>query len=194
MRAISPITKYSIQLFEAIPKRGMDSTGTIVEYSDNKSVLAQFHQGGLTEWEEIAAIESFDFSALPEGVNPITRISVFDTEGLVANMEDGPEKEDFLERVEKRLAHLAGIFPAEFKIIDKPRSPKPWVSYDECTVEDIFRLQAETQTDPQDIRLYEVENLNREEVIEACEIIEAALRGDIPEVADSTAPSFSVSA
>jgi hypothetical protein len=176
MRAISPIGNYSIQLFEAIPKRGMDSTGTIVEYSDNKPVLAQFGRLGLTEWEEIAAIETFDFSALPEGTNPLTRISVFDTEGLVAHMEDGPEKDAYHEKVEKRLEFLAGLFPSEFKIIPKPRSPKPWPSYDENSVEEIFELQAATGVDPQDIRLYEVENQDRPEVIEACEVIELALR------------------
>lgn len=193
MRAISPIGAYSIQLFEAIPKRGMDSTGTIVEYSDNKPVLAQFHRGGLTEWEEIAAIESFDFSALPDGVNPLTRISVFDTEGLVANMQDGPEKETFLEKVDARLAHLATLFPGEFKIVEKPRSPKPWPTYDENTLEEIFELQAATGVDPQDIRLYEVENKNRDEVVEACEIIEDALRGDGSRAASADV-SFSVPA
>jgi hypothetical protein len=176
MRAISPIGNYSIQLFEAIPKRGMDSTGTIVEYSDNKPVLAQFHRGGLTEWEEIAAIESFDFSALPEGTNPLTRVSVFDTEGLVQNIEDEKEREEMLAKIDKRLRHLSTLFPAEFKIIEKPASPKPWPSYDENTVEEIFELQAATGVDPQDIRLYEVENQNRPEVIEACEVIELALR------------------
>lgn len=176
MRAISPIGNYSIQLFEAVPKRGMDSTGTIVEYSDSKPVLAQFSRGGLTEWEEIAAIESFDFSALPEGTNPLTRVSVFDTEGLVANMEDGPQKDEFHAKVEKRLEFLAGLFPAEFKIVPKPASPKPWPTYDDNSLEEIFELQAATGTDPQIIRLYESENKNRAEVIEACEVIELALR------------------
>jgi len=176
MRAISPIGNYSIQLFEAIPKRGMDSSGTIVEYSDGKPVLAQFHRGGLTEWEEIAAIESFDFSALPEGTNPLTRVSVFDTEGLVQNIEDEKEREETLAKIDKRLRHLSTLFPAEFKIIEKPASPKPWPSYDENSVEEIFELQALTGVDPQDIRLYEVENQNRPEVIEACEVIELALR------------------
>jgi hypothetical protein len=194
MRAISPIGNYSIQLFEAIPKRGMDKTGTVVEYSDDKPVLAQFHRGGLTEWEEIAALESFDFSALPDGVNPLTRVCVFDTEGLVAHMEDGPEKDAYLEKVEKRLAHLSTLFPGEFKIIDKPASPKPWPSYDENSVEEIFELQALTQVDPQDIRLYEVENKNRPEVIEACETIERALRGDASALASSDGPTFSVTA
>ena len=191
MRAISPIGNYSIQLFEAIPKRGMDASGTVVEYSDRKPVIAQFSRGGLTEWEEIAAIESFDFSALPEGTNPLTRVSVFDTEGLVANMEDGPEKDDFLAKVEKRLRHLAGLFPGEFIIVDKPASPKPWPTYDENTLEDIFELQAATGVDPQVIRLYEVENKNRPEVIEACEVIEQALRGNADELREK-ADTFSV--
>lgn len=194
MRAISPIGNYSIQLFEAIPKRGMDATGTVVEYSDKQPVLAQFHRGGLTEWEEIAAIESFDFSALPEGTNPLTRVSVFDTEGLVAHMEDGPEKDAFLEKVDARLRHLSTLFPGEFRIVDKPASPKPWPTYDENTLEEIFELQAATGVDPQVIRLYEVENLNRAEVVEACEVIETALRGDPEAVAAVTGESFSVPA
>ena len=40
MRAISPHGRYSIQLVEAHPKRGVDATGTVVEYSDTKPIIA----------------------------------------------------------------------------------------------------------------------------------------------------------
>lgn len=184
MRAISPIANYGIQLIEAPSKRGMDSTGTIVEYTDSKPVHAQFHQGGLTEWEQIAALENFDFSGLPEGVNPLTRVSMYDTEAAVAHIEDEDERERFRERLDKRLRHLAKLYPNEFLIVEKPPAPLPWPSYDETPWTDatdgegnvtpgIETMQRMTGISPEIIRLYEVEHKNRPSIIGLCERLEA---------------------
>lgn len=190
MRAISPIGNYSIQLIEARVKRGMDSTGTIVEYYDGESVLAQFHKGGLTEWEQYAALEAFDFSGLPEGINPLTRVSMFDSEAYVQKYSKQEERDSRLAEIDERLEHLAKMFPNEFRIVAKPAAPKPWPTYDTTPIQDevdfesgsvvtpgLYTMQGLTGISPQDIRLYEVENANRPEVIEAMEALEAAIAG-----------------
>jgi hypothetical protein len=196
MRAISPISNYSIQLFEAIPKRGMDSSGTVIEYSDSKPVLAQFARGGLTEWEQLEALELFDFSGLPDGVNPLTRVSVFDTEGYVQRFPK-EEREAALAKIDARLEELAERFPSEFRIVAKPRQIAPWPTFDNTPLEDevsdetgevtpgILTLQKVSGWSPEQIRLYEVENQNRPEVIAAMEALEADAAGKAAEEAIS---------
>jgi hypothetical protein len=157
MRAISPISRYGIQLIEAIPKRGMDRTGTVVEYTDAKPVHAQFTQGGLTEWEQIAALEHFDFSGLPEGVNPLTRVSVFDTEAAVAHIANAKERIALQELMDERLRHFSTLYPSEFMIVEKPPVPKPWPSYDTDSIEKVLQIQEATEYSPEAIRLYEME-------------------------------------
>lgn len=157
MRAISPISRYGIQLIEAIPKRGMDSTGTIVEYTDKQSVHAQFTQGGLTEWEQIAALENFDFSGLPEGVNPLTRVSVFDSEAAVAHIANPRERMSLQALMDERLEHFSQLFPSEFMIVAKPPTEIPWENYDSHSIDEVLELQEKTGRSPELIRLYEME-------------------------------------
>ena len=190
MRAISPIGQYGIVLKHPSTRRGLDSTGTVVEYSEGDLVHAQFHKGGLTEWEEIEALESFDFSGLPEGINPLTRVSMFDTEAYVERLElDDAEREAVLSKLDAQLVKLSKVFPNEFKIVAKPAAEKPWPTYDVTPLEDVlnddgtveepglYTMQGLTGIDPQAIRLYEVENSNRPEVIEAMEALEAERAG-----------------
>jgi len=157
MRAISPIARYGIQLIEAVPKRGMDSTGTIVEYTDRKPVHAQFTQGGLTEWEQLEALENFDFSGLPEGVNPLTRVSVYDTEGAVAHLANPKERMALQALLDERLEHLSQLFPSEFRIVAKPAAEKPWPGYDNDPITKVLEIQEATGISPEKIRLYEME-------------------------------------
>jgi len=157
MRAISPISRYGIQLVEAVPKRGMDSTGTIVEYTDKTPIHAQFTQGGLTEWEQIAALESFDFSGLPDGVNPLTRVSVYDTEAAVAHIANPKERIALQELLDERLRHFAAVYPSDFKVVDKPPAAKPWPSYDDDPIDKVLTIQEATGIAPEKIRLYELE-------------------------------------
>lgn len=203
MRAISPIGNYSIQLIEARVRRGMDSTGTIVEYSDGESVLAQFHRGGLTDWEQFEALERFDFSGLPDGVNPLTRVSMFDSEAYVQKYSNVKERESRLAEIDERLRHLSTLFPSEFILVEKPAAIKPWPMYDETPVEDviedgkvvqvgIFTMQGITGIKPETIRLYEVEHEDRPAVVEAMEALEAAQAGF--DASDGAVdPRFSVS-
>lgn len=199
MRAISPISKYSIQLIEAPTKRGMDASGVIVEYSEGKPVIAEFMHGGLTDWEQLVALESFDFSGLPEGVNPLARVSVFDTEAYVQRYPVN-EQETRLEQIDARLLQLSEVYPSEFRIVEKPAAPKPWPTYDESELEDrefrddegnvlvvdgILTMQAKTGISPETIRLYEVEHENRSDVVEALEALEAEAAGGVRDEAIS---------
>jgi hypothetical protein len=153
-------------------------------------VLAQFHKGGLTEWEELTALESFDFSGLPDGINPLTRVSMFDSEAyVVQKYSNAEERELRLAEIDERLAYLGKLFPNEFRIVEKPAAVIPWPSYNETPIEDeldddgkiatpgLYTMQSLTGISPQAIRLYEVENLNRPEVIEAMEALELAALG-----------------
>ncbi len=216
MRAISPISKYSIQLIEAVPKRGMDSSGTVIEYTDKKPVIAEFHQGGLTEWEQLVALEYFDFSGLPEGVNPLSRVAFFDTEAYVQRYPED-EQEAMLILIDKRLEQLSKLYPNEFRIVEKPAAPRPWPTFDETELDDsqfeddsgvfhvvpgILTLQALSGWSAEAIRLYEVENKNRPEVVptaappitttnaevvQAMEALEAEAQGAVRDEAISVA-------
>lgn len=178
MRAISPIGQYGIVLKHPRTKRGMDGTGTIVEYDEGDLVHAQFHKGGLTEWEEYTALECFDFSGLPDGINPLTRVSMFDTEAYVESLElEDEEKAALLEKIDARLVKLAGTFPNELRIVEKPAAFKPWPSYDNDTPEEIIAFQERLEISPELIRLYEVEHENRLAVITEMEALEAAAAG-----------------
>lgn len=188
MRAISPIARYGITVQSPRVKRGMDQGGSVVEYTEGDLIHAQFETSGLTEWEQIEALETFDFSGLPDGVNPLTRVSVFDSEAYVQRFPKG-ERDSILKVIDERLTELQAIFPSEFKIVEKPRQPKPWPTFDETELDDvtdsfggvtqlgILSLQKLSGWSPEQIRLYEVENKNRPEVVAAMEALEAAGAG-----------------
>jgi hypothetical protein len=201
MRAISPIANYGITLKRPATRRGTDSTGTVVEFSEGELIHAQFHRGGLTDWEQIVALESFDFSGLPEGVNPLTRVSMFDSEAYVEAL-DVPEKDKAKVQalIDERLTKLQATFPSEFKIVEKPPAPKPWPTYDMTPFEDaidrdsgeiiihgIKSMQEMSGISPEVIRLYEVEHENRAEVIAFCEELESQLAANATEGAISVA-------
>lgn len=189
MRAISPIARYGITLKRPKARRGVDQSGTIHEVYEGEILHAQFNQGGLTDWEQVVAMEHFDFSGLPDGVNPLTRVSVFDSEAYVESLDlTEDEKEATLEEIDSRLRKLQSTFPSEFMIVEKPPAPRPWPTYDstpfedsvdretgEVTVPGIKTMQAMTGISFESIRLYEHENDQRPEVIEWCEENEAEL-------------------
>lgn len=195
MRAISPIARYGITVQSPRVRRGMDQGGSVVEYTDGDLIHAQFETSGLTEWEQIFALENFDFSGLPDGVNPLTRVSVFDSEAYVQRFPK--DERDGIQRViDERLVELQEIFPSEFRIVEKPKTAKPWPTYDENELEDTFdedgevvlgilSLQALSGWSPEQIRLYEVENENRPEVVAAMEALEAEAAGVTAEEAIS---------
>lgn len=174
MRAISPHGRYSIQLVESHPKRGVDASGTLVEYSDTKPVIAQFEQSGLMDWEAEKALESFNFSGLAEGVHPLSTVGVYDTELAVQFIADKSERQAKQALIEQRLTELQEQFPTQFIIVERPGAAKPWPSYDSTAVEDIVSTMALTGVSPETVVAYEMENEQRGEVL----ALMADLQGD----------------
>jgi hypothetical protein len=166
MRCLSPHTQYSIQVIEGNEQVVVDARGYAQSITLNKPVIANFQQGGLLDYEIEAALEYFNFSGLPEGVNPLTRIATFDTEGYVERFPQD-QRDEMLIQIDARLRELQERHPGEFIIVEPPQVAKPWPSYDKDSVEDVLKFQERLQINPETIRLYESENQNRQKIIDA---------------------------
>jgi hypothetical protein len=166
MRCISPHGGYSIQVIEGNEQIVVDARGFAQSVVIGKAVIANFQRGGLMDHEIEAALEAFNFSGVPEGVNPLTRISVFDTEGFVQQYPED-RQDEMLIQIDKRLRQLQVLHPTEFVIVESPVAAKPWPSYDNDSAEDILKIVERLQMEPEGIRLYEVEHENREEIVRA---------------------------
>jgi hypothetical protein len=165
LRAISANTGYSIQLFEGTERAAQDpQTGMMYTIQGDKPVVANFEHSGLHPWEVEAALEHFvsTFHGMAEGVNPLTKIAVYDTEVRALSEGWAPE---FQKRVEDRLRKL-GETRSEFIIVEKPAAAKPWPTYDDDSPEDIMGVAARLGISHETIFLYEVENANRPELVE----------------------------
>lgn len=191
MRCISPHGRYSIQVFEGQSRVGVDQAGVMHSVELSKPVVADFEQGGLTEWEIEAALMSFNFAGVPDGVNPLTRVSVFDTEAYVQRFP-ADERELKQAAIDTRLRELQERHPSEFTIVEKPAATKPWPSYDGDTIEEILALQKRTGISPEAIRLYEYENQGRQAVIDVMTAIEEGRDGDLEVVSVEEAISVGV--
>lgn len=178
MRCISPHGRYSIQVFEGQTRVGVDQAGIMHSVELSKPVVADFEQGGLTEWEIEAALMSFNFAGVPDGVNPLTRVSVFDTEAYVQRFPEG-ERALKQEAIDNRLRELQEQHPSEFVIVEKPAAQAPWPSYDTDTIEEIVALQKRTGISPEAVRLYEHENQGRQAVIDVMTAIEEGRDGEL---------------
>ena len=163
MRCLSPSSRYSIQVFEGRESVVVDARGYASSHVLEKPVIADFTVSGLMEHEIDVALQNFSFSGLPEGVSPLAKISVFDTDAFCAQYPD-ETRDEMQAQIEQRLRDLQKQFGG-FIIVDQPAAAKPWPSYDENSVEDVIKFQESTGIAPQVIRLYEEENLNREEIV-----------------------------
>lgn len=166
MRCLSPHAGYSIQVFEGDEQIVVDARGHAITVANRKPEIADFEPSGLLDHEIEAALECFNFSGLPEGVNPLTRIGIFDTESYGQRFPQA-ERESKIAAMDARLRELQERFPSEFVIVDQPDSPKPWPSYDEDSPEEIIAARERFGFSPELVRLYEVENENRQEIIES---------------------------
>lgn len=164
MRCLSPHSNYSIQVIEADEQIMMDARGFARTITVKEPVIANFDQGGLLDYEIEAALSKFSFSGLPEGVNPLTRIASFDTEAFCEKFP--PDRKDEMQvQIDQRLELLQERHPSEFIIVRPPAAEKPWPSYDDMKSEDILRFQEILRVSPTKIRLYELENKNRPEIV-----------------------------
>jgi hypothetical protein len=180
MRCLSPHSKYSIQVFEGQEDVLMIDGKHAKNVVTRKPVIADFEASGITEYEMEAALLSFNFSGIPDGVNPLTRIAVFDTDLYIEQLANADEEldraelEEFRTRMENKLRKLQSKHPGEFIIVDPPAHDKPWPSYDEDSVEEILSAQERFRFSPEAIRLYELENAGRSEIIERMTALEEA--------------------
>lgn len=166
MRCISPYAAYQITVFEAQEQIVVDARGYAQTHVLKKPVQAQFEKSGLLDHEIDAALSSFTFSGLPEGVNPLTRIAVYDSEAACARMPEN-QRAEMQVQIDQRLRELQKDHPSDFIIVEPLEIPKPWATYDELDVEEILALQSAVGADPEGVYRYELTNQERPEILEA---------------------------
>jgi hypothetical protein len=138
-------------------------------YNNDKVLNANFRQGGASPWEIEEALKHWDgvWSGLAEGVDPRSRLSVFDTEW--AQLEYGWTDAD-REFAEDRLLNLPGRLGNEYIVIEEHKAPIPWPTYKTFnSPERIVAFMREAGYEPESVLRYERENANREEVLTAVE-------------------------
>lgn len=179
MRFISRHEQYSIQVFEGKEQIVTDPRGYAQTITLAKPVVANFEKSGLLDHEQELALLTFNFSGLPEGVNPLTTISVFDSEMYVdANFEE--EERDAMDaKIVARLLELSERHPSQFIPAPQPLAPRPWPSYDGMDADEVLRtreiLATEANNMAEAVRLYELENEEVRDVPVRQEIVEAML-------------------
>lgn len=180
-RFISCHTRYSVAVDPGTEQLRTDNRGNSWLHQESQPQVAQFEQSGLRDHEISEAFERWTFSGLPEGINPVTRIGVYDPEAqaIAADWSDEARK-----KVERKLWLQAELHPGDLAFVLSPRARAPWPSYDSDTVSEILTLQERLQIPPGQIRSYEEENENRQPIIEAMWDLEAAL--DAPEAPVAT--------
>lgn len=169
-RFISPHARYNVAVDPGHERLITDSRGNSFLHKESDPVLCQFEQSGLREHEIEVAFEHFNFSGLPEGVNPVTRIGVYDPE---AQAIAGDWTDEQRHAVERKLYFESQNHPGDLVFVLTPRQPKPWPSYDSDTVEEILEAQKRFDFDPEIVRRYEEENLMRQEIIASMWLLES---------------------
>jgi len=134
-----------------------------------KALAAEFTQGGASPWEIDEALERWEgvWSGLAEGVDPRSRLSVFDTEWAQKEFEWTDEEREY---VEQKMLNLSGRIGNEYIQVEEITAPLPWPSYKTFnSPERIVQFMREGGIDPEVVLRYERENLNREDILEAVE-------------------------
>lgn len=175
MRCLSPFTNYNIPIFKANERVVQDAGGYGTYVTEGENILAQFHQSGVMPHEVDIALAKFNFSGLPEGVAPQTRIGVFDTIAFCEERwgHDPKKLEEMQIQVDQRMRAHQKRYSQDFMIVEEPEAAKPWGSYDKDTVEDILKLQERLEIDPTLVRRYEEEHQKRKEIVEAMTELES---------------------
>ena len=172
MRAISPHSEFAVWLVEPAQKLLTDPrTGSAHYEVVDKGHQAQFSVQGLMDHEVEEALSKFNYSGLPEGVSPLARTSVFDTEAYVQAFPEN-ERDALIVQLDQRLEDYCERKPSIAFVVPQPEAPKPWPSYDTMPVEDILEFQKVLQISPSKIRLYELENKDRIEIVGAMHLRE----------------------
>jgi hypothetical protein len=169
MRCLSSYSRYGIRLFGGDERIVNDPRGYAISIPIEEPVIAQFDKLGLLPHEEDLALQKLNFTTLPEGVHPLTRVGVFDSEAYCLNRwpDDDDLRNDMQVKIDKALIDRQAKFPSHYICVEEPRAAKPWPSYDEDSVEDILKLQERLAFSPESVRRYEQENENRKEIVDA---------------------------
>lgn len=142
-------------------------------------IVCDFRQIGhaATPWEQDAALKTFEFNGLAIGEDPLRRLGYYDTD--IAAQQFGWDA-DTKKLVEDRLLSGAS-YGIDYLRVEKPKLPAPWPTYDtlvqqgrrtnQMVAEKIAETVADIGIDPQVVINYERENLGREEVIKAVEVL-----------------------
>lgn len=163
-RFVSPHVRYGVAIDPGSERLLQDKRGNSFLHQDSDPQIAQFEQSGLRDHEIAFAFERWTFSGLPEGVNPVTRVGVYDPE---ANAIAADWSDEQRQAVERKLWFEAEAHQGDLAFVPSPRARIPWPSYDADSVEEILALQARLQISPGEVRSYEEENEGREEIISA---------------------------
>jgi len=180
MRCLSPHARYSINVFDAQEQIVTDARGYAHSRPIGLQVMANFEVTGLLDYEADLALSSFSFSGLAEGVNPLTKIGVFDTEVYCLRYPEN-ERDEIQAQIEQRMRELAKMHPSQFIVVETPTAPKPWPKYDEDGIEGVLAVQQQIGTDPTIVRRYEEENAKRPEIIKAMQALEGTDVEETPE-------------
>ena len=134
-----------------------------LEMETSKKRIAKFQQGVLLQHEIEAGLKAFTFKGLADGVEPQTRLSVFDTRDYQKANRLTDEEREGIEKI------LLGspAFGSEFIAVDEITAPKPFPSYDEKEPEEILEVVEAAGIDADVAYRYEAENLGRVELLEA---------------------------
>lgn len=194
MRCLSPHANYSIQVFEGKEEIVRDPRGYAQTLVLEQPVVADFQQGGMLDHEIEVALEMFNFSGVPEGINPLTRVATFDTEAYVQRLPKD-RQDSVLVKMDERMRELSTTLAAgEFVIVETPRQSVPWPSYPDCSAEEVLALYERLKGPAgkplaERIRLYELENDNRDEIVKAMLMVEdpEAARAQFPEEGEAVA-------
>lgn len=141
-----------------------------IEFEQSKKRIAKFQQGLLLDHEIEAGLKAFTFKGLADGVEPQTRLSVFDTRDY-----QKAHKLTDDERLEiEAILEGSPAFGAEFIKVDEIHAPKPFPAYDDKDPEEILEVVEAAGIDPDVAYRYEAENLARPELLEAFAALGAA--------------------
>lgn len=168
MRVISPYKKYSITIFQHIERIVVDDRGSahnIVanELGDDGAFVANFDQTGLMPHEAELALRTFKFTGVPEGVNPLSTIGVWDSEAAAMQNHWSPSRHA---AICDRFRDLAEVYPTAIQVADDLRAPRPWPKYDIQDVEEILNYQDVLGISAETVQRYEKENQNRPEIVD----------------------------
>ena len=159
MRFISKYQRYSLGIRNEREMVLADGQRQVL----TSGIAADFNHGGLSLWEIDEGLKHFQFKGLPDGVDPRTRLSMYDTD-LAAELDGWDDETKAL--VEERLLS-SNKLGTDFILVEAPRAPKPFANYDEIeSVDTLFQILPVVGYDPEAVRRYESENQNRPEVLE----------------------------